>query len=163
VSDQQTSKERGHAEKLRGLSDALNMCGNDCSDVLYPAADAIERHESDRIGLSLLIDTQRDKIRELECDRDLWRSKAWDLHAKALEREIWEARSIGRDKSECGACDKPGEHCANQYGICSRTPVKTQAVTPMNCPHCDGIAPQGVLLHAPGCPEGEGESHVRSE
>ena len=24
--------------------------------------------------------------------------------------------------------------------------------SPMTCPHCDGVTPRGLLLHAPGCP-----------
>lgn len=29
-------------------------------------------------------------------------------------------QSSTKDAGECGACDKPGEHCANVHGICSR-------------------------------------------
>src|SRR5690606_24312999 len=31
-----------------------------------------------------------------------------------------EGPSVTKDAGECGACDKPGEHCANVHGICSR-------------------------------------------
>lgn len=32
----------------------------------------------------------------------------------------WLCRPSETKSAECGACDKPGEHCSNQYGICSR-------------------------------------------
>lgn len=45
----------------------------------------------------------------------------------AIER-YFEVQAVGdlardaetKDAGECGACDKPGEHCANVHGICSR-------------------------------------------
>jgi hypothetical protein len=50
-------------------------------------------------------------------------------------------------KAGCGACDKPGEHCSNIHGICSRhggRPHET-AAPPQNgrkvyCSNCDAVA-----------------------
>lgn len=62
---------------------------------------------------------------------------ALPLHGVPLDRPIWicsmchgwnhvqdkhctHTHAVTKDAGECGACDKPGEHCANVHGICSR-------------------------------------------
>ena len=45
------------ADSLRGISDSLNVCGNDFSDILYPAARELERLDKLR-----LTDAEREAI-----------------------------------------------------------------------------------------------------
>lgn len=57
--------------------------------------------------------------------------------------EALDAPAVTKDAGECGACDKPGEHCANVHGICSRhggRPHETSAVHKAHDPTCGVFA-----------------------
>lgn len=43
-----------------------------------------------------------------------------DTVSDVLDAVVSLARHTVTKSAECGACDKPGEHCANVHGICSR-------------------------------------------
>lgn len=59
------------------------------------------------------------------------------------EIERIDRQASTKDAGECGACDKPGEHCANVHGICSRhggRAHETSAVHKAHDPTCGVFA-----------------------
>jgi hypothetical protein len=75
---------------------------------------------------------------------EFWTHHAAQTNPEAIETllKFVERASVTKPASECGACDKPGEHCANVHGICSRhdgRPAKDVSYHVCGDPmaHCD--------------------------
>jgi hypothetical protein len=163
--------------RLRDIAHGMNSATNQAT--LREAADALEGHAVppnavrywdylDKYAVEHVTEAS-DFLVKLMCDYADQGTQLSEARASMIGTAVdfmsqWTMmqHTAVTKSAECGACDKPGEHCANVHGVCSRHGGRPKNVNYHVCgdpmAHCDvdcmskaTSGTSGVLRKAPCC------------